>query len=57
MDREHGPIPPQTLEWAAKMMGEWETGGAIIATPDVADLQRLASHATNVVVADIDLRG
>jgi hypothetical protein len=24
MDREHGPIPPQTLEWAAKMVGEWE---------------------------------
>lgn len=25
MDREHGTIPPQTLEWAAKMVGEWET--------------------------------
>lgn len=24
MDREHGPIPPQTLEWAAKMVSDWE---------------------------------
>jgi len=24
MDRDHGPIPPQTLEWAAKMVGDWE---------------------------------
>ena len=25
MDREHGPVPPQTLEWAAKMVDEWES--------------------------------
>jgi hypothetical protein len=28
MDREHGPIPRQTLEWAAKMVTEWESQGA-----------------------------
>jgi hypothetical protein len=27
MDREHGPVPPQTLEWAAKMVAEWESRG------------------------------
>jgi hypothetical protein len=27
MDREHGPIPPQTLEWAAKMVQDWESRG------------------------------
>jgi hypothetical protein len=26
MEREHGPIPPETLEWAAKLVGEWESG-------------------------------
>lgn len=25
MDREHGSVPPQTLEWAARMVGEWES--------------------------------
>lgn len=30
-------------------------GGAVIATGDVGDLERLASRATNVVVADVDL--
>jgi hypothetical protein len=24
MDREHGPVPPQTLEWAAKVVGSWQ---------------------------------
>jgi hypothetical protein len=28
MDREHGPIPPQTLEWAAKMVDDWEASRA-----------------------------
>lgn len=28
MEREHGPVPPQTLEWAAKLVGEWEAGRA-----------------------------
>jgi hypothetical protein len=27
MDREHGPVPPQTLEWAAKMVDEWASPG------------------------------
>jgi predicted nucleic acid-binding protein len=31
-------------------------GGAVIATADVGDLERLASRATNVVVADVDRR-
>lgn len=25
MDREHGPVPQQTLEWAAKMVDDWES--------------------------------
>ncbi len=29
-------------------------GGAVVATVDVADLRRLASHATNVAIADLD---
>jgi hypothetical protein len=28
MDREHGPVPSQTLEWAARMVGEWESRSA-----------------------------
>jgi len=31
-------------------------GGALVATCDVGDLERLASHASNVVVASIDGR-
>lgn len=26
LEREHGPVPVQTLEWAAKMVGDWEAG-------------------------------
>ena len=26
MEREHGPAPVQTLEWAAKMVDDWESG-------------------------------
>lgn len=26
LEREHGPIPPQTLEWAAKLVDEWASG-------------------------------
>ena len=25
MEREHGPVPAQTLEWAAKLVGQWES--------------------------------
>lgn len=25
MEREHGPVPPETLEWAAQIVGEWES--------------------------------
>jgi hypothetical protein len=28
-------------------------GGAIIASADVADMERLAAHATRVVIADV----
>ena len=27
MDREHGPVPTQTLEWAARLVGGWESRG------------------------------
>lgn len=23
-EQEHGPVPPETLEWAASLVGEWE---------------------------------
>jgi hypothetical protein len=26
MEREHGPVPPETLAWAARVVGEWEAG-------------------------------
>ena len=25
LDREHGPAPAETLEWAAKLVEEWES--------------------------------
>ncbi len=25
MERDHGPIPPQTLDWAEKLVRSWET--------------------------------
>jgi hypothetical protein len=24
LDRAHGPVPPETLEWAARLVDEWE---------------------------------
>lgn len=24
LERDHGPIPPETLEWAAQLVGQWE---------------------------------
>ncbi|MGQ0814529.1 MAG: CopG family transcriptional regulator [Gemmatimonadota bacterium] len=26
LEREHGPIPPETLEWAAQLVDDWEAG-------------------------------
>jgi hypothetical protein len=26
MEREHGPVQPQTLEWAARLVDEWDAG-------------------------------
>jgi hypothetical protein len=25
-ERDHGPIPPETLEWAAQLVEEWDRG-------------------------------
>jgi hypothetical protein len=25
MEREHGPVPPETLEWAARVVDDWES--------------------------------
>jgi hypothetical protein len=25
MEHEHGPVPPETLEWAAVLVDEWES--------------------------------
>ncbi len=27
LDAEHGPIEPETLEWAARIVDEWEAAG------------------------------
>jgi hypothetical protein len=26
LEREHGPVPPETLDWAAKLVDQWESG-------------------------------
>jgi predicted transcriptional regulator len=26
LEREHGPVPPETLEWAAQLVEQWEKG-------------------------------
>ena len=28
LEREHGPIPAETLEWAAQLVEQWDTGTA-----------------------------
>ena len=28
LERAHGPVPRETLEWAAKLADEWESGRA-----------------------------
>ena len=27
LDAEHGPVPPETLEWAARLVDDWERTG------------------------------
>lgn len=27
MEREHGPVPPETLEWAAQIVDDWSASG------------------------------
>lgn len=27
LEREHGPVPPETLDWAAKLVEDWASGG------------------------------
>lgn len=26
LEREHGPVPPETMEWAARLVEQWESG-------------------------------
>jgi len=26
LEREHGPVPPETLDWAARLVEDWEAG-------------------------------
>lgn len=26
LEREHGPVPPETLEWAAQLVEDWQSG-------------------------------
>jgi len=26
LEREHGPVPPETLEWAAQVVERWQSG-------------------------------
>lgn len=26
LERDHGPVPPETLEWAAQVVERWEAG-------------------------------
>lgn len=26
LEREHGPVPTETLEWAANLVGDWDAG-------------------------------
>jgi len=28
LEREHGPVPPETLEWAAQLVDRWERNRA-----------------------------
>ncbi len=32
MEREHGPVPTETLEWAAHVVDQWESGGTAKST-------------------------
>lgn len=33
LEREHGPVPPETLEWAAQVVERWERSRARHRTP------------------------
>lgn len=37
LERDHGPVPPETLEWAAQVVERWEAG-----TPDAPVRSRRA---------------
>lgn len=28
LEREHGPVPPETLDWAARLVDEWAAGSS-----------------------------
>jgi hypothetical protein len=59
LEREHGPAPPETLEWAARLVEAFTVavadlaGGAVVATTDTDDLERLAGGSPAVLIADI----
>jgi hypothetical protein len=36
MDAAHGPVPAQTLEWAARLVDDWESGVAKSSNPTKA---------------------
>lgn len=29
LEREHGPVPPETLEWAAQLVQQWSEGRSL----------------------------
>jgi hypothetical protein len=36
LDRVHGPVPPETLEWAARLVDEWVEGRPGTSATDAA---------------------
>ncbi|MFN7974199.1 MAG: PIN domain-containing protein [Acidobacteriota bacterium] len=50
LDREHGPVPPQSLEWAARIVDRWQAGrraaGKLMLLLDSEALSALARGPT-----------
>jgi hypothetical protein len=42
MEREHGPIPPESLDWAAGLVAQWEESRAGRRRPDKSGRRRRA---------------
>lgn len=51
LDRDHGPVPPETLEWAAQIVDRWVDRAVGAAAHRDADS---AESARTVSVADAD---